>query len=238
MSSIRRSAPESRDAVKTGGLTVTWKDAKTFEYQHDGKRYRYDIAAKAATVIGEAPARAGAAGGGGRGGGQGAPERGRQFDSAESPDKKLRAFYSDRNLYWSMSRADARSRQSRPTAARRSASRYGTGSWVYGEELDQTHRDVVVARQHARSRYYRFDESKVPDYYLQMDQTQVQSTLDIEAYPKAGADNPVVDVLRLRRRREEDRRSVDVRDGKPFDERRRRPLRLRRRAGRRTAASC
>ena len=47
---------ESRDAVKSGALTVSWKDPKTFEYQRDGKLYRYDVAAKAAIDAGEAPA--------------------------------------------------------------------------------------------------------------------------------------------------------------------------------------
>ena len=35
---------ESTNAVKWGILSVTWKDeGKAFEYQRDGKRYRYDI---------------------------------------------------------------------------------------------------------------------------------------------------------------------------------------------------
>ena len=35
----------------------------------------------------------------------------------------------------------------------------------------------------------------MPDYYLQLDQTKIQSTNDVEAYPKAGAPNPVVDLF-------------------------------------------
>ena len=55
--------------------------------------------ARARLAIAEAPA-----GGrgqrvvGGRGTVAGAPERGRQFDAADSPDGKLKAFYRDRNL--------------------------------------------------------------------------------------------------------------------------------------------
>src|SRR5687767_11675398 len=92
---------ESRDAVRSGALTVTWKDPKTFEYTRDGKRYSYDVGAKAATEIGAAPEAEGG-GRGGRGGrGGGGPVRGRQFDTADSPDKKYRAVYrdKDRNLY-------------------------------------------------------------------------------------------------------------------------------------------
>ncbi len=54
--------------------------------------------------------------------------------------------------------------------------------------------------------YYRFDEKQVPDYYLQLDQTQIQSKDDVEAYPKAGAPNPDRRPVRLRRRVEEERR--------------------------------
>ena len=44
-------------SVKLGSLTVQWKeDGSSFEYTWDAKRYRYDVAAKQATVIGDAPA--------------------------------------------------------------------------------------------------------------------------------------------------------------------------------------
>ena len=59
--------------MKLGALTVTWKDdGKAFEYTRDGKRYRYDVAAKQATVErrragrGAAGGSAGAAAAGGR----------------------------------------------------------------------------------------------------------------------------------------------------------------------------
>ena len=39
----------------------------------------------------------------------------------------------------------------------------------------------------------------MPDYFLQMDQTKLYSNADIEAYPKAGEPNPIVDILHLRR---------------------------------------
>jgi dipeptidyl-peptidase-4 len=92
---------ESRDAVKTGALTVTWKDVKTFEYTHDGKRYSYDVTTRTAADLGAVPAAEGTGRGRGGRGGRGGPVRGRQFDTAESPDKKFRAVYrdADRNLY-------------------------------------------------------------------------------------------------------------------------------------------
>ena len=70
-------------------MTPAWEaDGKSFEYNFDGKRYRFDVAARQATPIGEA---ADAAGRGRGGRGQGAPERGRQYSSADSPDGTLRA---------------------------------------------------------------------------------------------------------------------------------------------------
>ena len=77
----------------------------------------------------------------------------------------------------------------------------------------------------------------MPDYYLQIDQTQIQDTLDVEPYPKPGAPNPIVDLF-VYDVATKKTTQVDVRDGKPFDERRRRPLRLPRLAGRPTGRSC
>jgi dipeptidyl-peptidase-4 len=67
-----------------------------------------------------------------------------------------------------------------------------------------------------RLAYYRFDESKVPDYYIAVDQTRIQDTLDVEAYPKPGVPNPVVDVFVYDVDTKKTTR-VDVRDGKPFE---------------------
>src|SRR5262249_46301954 len=58
--------------------------------------------------------------------------------------------------------------------------------------------------------------SKVLDYYLQLGQTNLQSKMAIEAYPKAGAPNPVVDLFVYDLATKKTVR-VDVRDGKPFD---------------------
>ena len=69
-------------------MIVTWKDeGKSFEYRKEGKSYRYDIATRKTIETGPAPAEAPPAGSLGAG-----PARGRQYDSAVSPDKKLKAF--------------------------------------------------------------------------------------------------------------------------------------------------
>ncbi len=97
----QKMSKEIPGSVKSGTLIVKWQDGgKAFDYYKDGKTYRYDIATRLTTEAGPAPADAesGRMGGRRRAGG---PERGRQYSSAESPDKKLKAFYRDRNLWLS-----------------------------------------------------------------------------------------------------------------------------------------
>ena len=210
-------------SVKLGSLTVQWQpDGTSFQYAFDGKQYRYDIASKQAVVIGDAPEAGGRGGrggqgvaGGGRGrGGQGAPARGRQFDSAESPDKKLKAFYKDRNIW--LSAADGTGEIALSTdGSEKDRVKYGTASWVYGEELGQR-TAMWWSPDSRRIAYYRFDEKAVPDFYLQLNQTQIQDTLDVEAYPKPGKPNPIVELF-VYDVVDKTTRKIDVRDGKPFD---------------------
>src|SRR5262245_34735038 len=175
-------------SVKLGSLTVTWKDASTFEYSEDGKMYQYNLDTRAVTEIGNAPV--GQRGQRGQGPG---PARGRQFDSTTSPDGKLKAFYRDRNLW--LSEANGSNEIELTTDGNEQARiKNGTASWVYGEELNQN-TAIWWSPNSTKVGYYRFDESKVPDYYLQMDQTRLQSSVDTEAYPKAGVSNPIVDVF-------------------------------------------
>jgi dipeptidyl-peptidase-4 len=228
----RSMAEQIPGAVVSGSVSVSWKEANAFEYARAGRLYRFDLAAKQATDIGPAPEPAGRGGRGGRGrgqaaggqaaggqgrggrGGQGAPERGRQFASADSPDGKLRAFFRDENLW--ISAADG----SGETAITKDGSRaarikYGTASWVYGEELGQ--RTAMWWSPDGRKlAYYRFDENPVQDFYLQMNQTDIQSALDVEAYPKAGAPNPIVDLF-VYDLASKKTMKIDVRDGRPFE---------------------
>ncbi len=198
---------EIQGSIKPGSLTVTWKDANTFEYTQEGRLYRYDVATRKAVEAGSAT-------GGARGQRGGGPDRGRQVDAAVSPDGKLKAFYRDRNLW--ISDPDGGNESAISTGGNEKVrTKYGTGSWVYGEELGQT-TAIWWSPKSDKVAYYRFDESPVPDYFLQLNQTKLQSSVDTEAYPKAGVNNPVVDVFIYD---VATRRSirVDVRDGKPFD---------------------
>jgi len=201
-------------AVRSGAVTGVWStDGGSFEYSFEGKRYRFDVAARRAVEIGAADmAPAGRGGRGGRGGT--GIERGRQATSAESPDGALKAVYRDRNLWIT----DANGGNELPITIDGNAKdriKYGTASWVYGEELGQTSA-IWWSPDSKKIAYYRFDEKDVLDYNLQLDQTKIQSTNDVEAYPKAGAANPVVELWVYDVATKKSNR-VDVRDGKPFD---------------------
>ena len=216
---------------------VAWAaDGKSVDYSFDGKRLRFDFATK---TISDAPAGDSAAapaadatggrgGRGGRGGAGGAgaattrgcgnvvippPERGRQNPVAPSGDGKFLAHYHDRNVF--VCAGDGTGEVPITTdGSEKDRIKYGTASWVYGEELGQT-TAMWWNQGSTKLAYFRFDESKVPDFYITQDETKLQTKLDVEAYPKSGVPNPVVelfvyDVVAKKSTR------IDVRDGKPF----------------------
>jgi dipeptidyl-peptidase-4 len=202
-------------AVRSGAISGTWTaDGTGVEYTLDGKRYRFDVTARAAAEVSGAPDAA--AGRGGRGGGRGGTgiERGRQAASADAPNGTLKAFYRDRNL-WISDLSGANEAPITTDGSERDRIKYGTASWVYGEELAQTSA-MWWSPDSRKVAYYRFDEQQVLDYHLQLDQTKIQSVNDVEAYPKAGAANPVVDLFVYDVASKKSTR-VDVRGGKPFD---------------------
>ncbi|PYR19297.1 MAG: peptidase [Acidobacteria bacterium] len=214
----QRVAFESASAITGSVLSVTWAEgSQEFEYEQDGRRYRFDVAARHATeVVPPADGETRSAGRGGRGrtGDGEAPERGRQFESTASPDGALKAFYRDRNLWLSAADGgDERAITTDGSAANRI--KYGTASWVYGEELSQR-TAMWWSPDSRRIAYYRFDEREVLDYYVALNQTRVQATLDTEAYPKPGSPNPLVDLYIYDVATKQSQR-VDVRGGKPFD---------------------
>src|SRR5215471_676507 len=122
-----------------------------------------------------------------------AAARGRQVDCEVSPDGKLKAFYRDRNL-WIASFDGTNEKAITTDGNEKTRVKYGTGSWVYGEELGQT-TAIWWSPDSTKVGYYRFDEGQVKDFYLQMNQTAIQDALDIEAYPKPGSPNPIADIF-------------------------------------------
>lgn len=211
-------------SVKRGTLVVSWKDdGKAFEYSKDGKRYRFDIAAGKAEEIKPgaaaakepaAPTKVGRRRGNGAGVAQVGVARGRQSTSTSSPDGKLKAVYKDRNIFITDDK-DGNEVAVTTDGSEAQRIKYGTASWVYGEELYQNSA-MWWSPDSKKLAYYRFDESKVKDYYLQLDQTKLQSKMNIEPYPKTGTDNPIVDLYIYYVDTKKSVR-VDVRSGKPFE---------------------
>ena len=94
--------------------------------------------------------------------------------------------------------------------------KYGTASWVYGEELSQT-TAMWWSPDSARIAYYRFDEQNVPDYFLQMDQTKLQSTVDHRSVSESRRAEPGRRSLRVRRCHRGRPHASTCATGKPFD---------------------
>ncbi|MGC8892885.1 MAG: DPP IV N-terminal domain-containing protein [Candidatus Saccharicenans sp.] len=201
---------EIREVIKPGALRVTWKDeGRALEFSRDGKQWRFDLETKKLTEIGKAQEQTLMP----FGRRAGMPERGRQFTTAESPDKKFKAVYRDRNVYL----VDNTSQAEFPITtdgSEKTRLKYGTASWVYGEELEQI-TAMWWSPDSKKLAFYRFNEKDVPDYYLELDQTKLYSRMDIEPYPKAGEPNPIVDLL-IYDLSTKKITTVDVRDGQPF----------------------
>ena len=213
--SVRKQA---QGAVKSGAVTGSWvDDGKGFEFRRDGKTHRFDVASK--QVVDPPTDKKDEAGGGRAGGVPGRAERpsgvgrGRQAESALAPDKSLKATYRDRNLYVSDPNGLVELAITTEGNAEKRI-KYGKASWVYGEELYQP-TAFWWSPDSRHLAYYKFDESPVTDYYLQLDQTKIQDKLDVEAYPKAGTPNPVVELF-VHDLKAKQTVAVDIRDGKPF----------------------
>lgn len=199
-------SPKLQGAIKSGAVNPVWAaDGSSLDFTYDGKRQRFEIATR---KVGEAPA---AAPNGGRR--PGGPARGRQFTEAWSADSTRKAFYRDRNL-WIANRDGSAEKQLTTDGSEENRIKYGTASWVYGEELGQV-TAMWWSPDGSKLAFYRFDEKPVKDYWLQMDQTAVQGSVMIEAYPKAGTENPIVDLFVHEVATGRTVR-VDARDGKPL----------------------
>ncbi|MFC5623751.1 S9 family peptidase [Algoriphagus winogradskyi] len=201
-------APQLRSAVKPGSLNVTWaEDSKSFEYVESGKLQSFSVKTKKATEAGEIPKPERRA--------WNRPARGRQFDSAESPDGKYKAFTKDRNMF--LSNADGSNVIAITTDGNEENQiKYGIATWVYGEELSQN-TAMWWSPDGSKIAFYRFDEKDVKKYYVLLNQLELYDSLEVEAYPKVGEPNLPVDLmvydLATKKMTE-----LDIRDGKPYSD--------------------
>ena len=180
-----RIGTEGRGAVTGGAVGVVWaENGRSFTYRKEVQWYRFDVANRTSVKITEPRPRPLMAG-------IPRPARGRQNARVVSPDGKRIAESKDRNV------TVTEGEKVTPITTDGSAAtriKNGVASWVYGEELEV--RDAMWwSPDSTKLAFYRFDESGVKDYYLATDQKAFQDTLYPEAYPKAGANNPIVNLI-------------------------------------------
>lgn len=205
-------APKIGSALKSGAVSGKWRDGgAAFEFKRNDQWLRFDAAKRELAAIEKPAPEASSVVRSPRP--QQARERGRQFTTALSPDGKLEASCRERNL-WISDADGANARAITSDGSESARIKNAMGSWVYGEELDQT-TAMWWSPDGKRLAFYRFDESGTRDYYLALDQTEFQSKLDVEAYPKAGAPNPIAEIL-VHELETHTTTRIDVRDGQPF----------------------
>jgi dipeptidyl-peptidase-4 len=192
--------PKIPGSVKLGQINAQWADdSKSFTYMFDGKRWRFDLATKRAAaapqeetstpspVTGPAvqpPPAPGAL--------VLARGRGRDADVI-SPDGKMRAFSRDQNMFIVPAGGGAE-KQLTTDGGAVARIRHGVGSYVYLEEFAVA-QPVWWSPDGRKLAWMRYDETKVEDYFLQLDQTRTLSTMLTQAYPHPGTANPVADLL-------------------------------------------
>ncbi len=205
----RSIAPQIRGSLVSGQLSASWSDdGNSFEYNRNGKRFRYNVKKGNTVELGDAP-RPQRRTRGNR------PVRGRQYASADSPDGKLKAFTKDRNMY--LSNPDGSNVVAITTDGNNDNQvKYGIATWVYGEELGQI-TAMWWSPDSKKIAFYRFEEKHVDKYYVLLDQVDIYDSLEVMSYPKVGAPNLPVDLMVY----DLDTKKItkfDTRDGKPFND--------------------
>jgi dipeptidyl-peptidase-4 len=203
---FQKISPQIRTSVKSGALTVKWSDdGSSFEYERDKKIFRYTVKTKTVAEVGDAPVPERRAMTG--------PARGRQSQFANSPDGKWKAYTKDRNMY--LSAADGSNAIALTSEGNdQTQIKYGIATWVYGEELRQR-TAMWWSPDSKKIAFYKFEEKNVKKYYVLLNQLKLQDSLEIEAYPKVGADNLPVDLMVY----DMDTKKLiqfDIRNGQPF----------------------
>jgi dipeptidyl-peptidase-4 len=212
--------PRISSAVKLGAVQPNWSDdSRSFSYMLNGRLLRFDLRTRTSKEI-DAPAppqQRGAAGGP-----QGSLAdglvlaRGRGADAdVISPDGKLRAFSRDLNV-WLRPAAGGAETQVSTDGSVAARIRNGVGSYIYLEEF-AVRSPVWWSPDSSKIAWQRYDESKVEDYFLPLEQTKQQSKMLTEAYPHPGKPNPMADLL-VYDVKAKTTVTMDVREGQPFSD--------------------
>lgn len=203
-------SPKIRGSVKMTPRSYTWnEDGSAFEYNQDAKRLQYSVKTGKTIEVEDVIQSSGGRRFGNR------PQRGRQYASADSPDGKLKAYTQDRNMY--ISNPDGSNETAITTDGNEETQKkYGIATWVYGEELGQN-TAMWWSPDSKKIAFYRFEEKDAEMYYVLYDQVKIQDSVEIEAYPKVGADNLPVDVM-VYDLETKKTTLLDTRNGNAFDD--------------------
>ncbi len=205
-------APQIPAAAKLGAINAEWApDSQSFEYMLDGKRWRYNLTTKATTEVTDAP-RVDATATPTPAGTVLARGRGREAD-VTSPDGTLRAISRDYNI-WIVPTSGGPEKQVTTDGSQAARIRNGVGSYIYLEEFNVS-QPVWWSPDGTKLAFMRYDETQVDDYYLQLDQTKLLSTMLVQAYPRPGKTNPVADLM-VYDVATGVTKKMDVREGQPF----------------------
>jgi len=121
--------------------------------------------------------------------GQAPVGRAQQRTEVNSPDGKWKALYTNFNVFLESTGSDKEKTPITKDGVDRL--RFGTGCWVYGEELKQS--DAMWwSPDSSKLAYYEIDEREMVDYHLTIDNTANYTKLQSVRYPKAGDPNPKV----------------------------------------------
>jgi dipeptidyl-peptidase-4 len=211
-------APQIPGSVRTGATRPAWApDGKSFNYTLHGQRWRYDLRTGKLALIDTPPRPVRTVSPGpavapietpyvfARGNGAEADVR--------SPDGTMRAFTRDLNL-WIAPIAGGAERQISTDGGVAARIRNGVGSYVYLEEFS-VRSPVWWSPDSSKVAWMRYDEREVEDYLVPLDQTKTNDSVLVEAYPHAGANNPIADLMVYDLKTGETTK-MDVRDGQPF----------------------
>lgn len=115
------------------------------------------------------------------------PARGRQAAAAPSPDGRWVALHRDGDVHL---RNEETQEEVQVTHAETRGIKFGSASWVYGEELDQR-TAMWWSLGSDRLAFYEFDERPVEAFHLVTGWSGLKTGLVSERYPKAGDPNPI-----------------------------------------------